>query len=330
MEDTIVLSNLSTNIFVIKALQNLFTDKESTKQPELRRACQDALKLIRKETDEPIVTATLESIISLSEISPKATDELIIMPLKLACQSGNPRLCSIALDCLQKLMAYGGEGAIRPLFSQLQEEATEEDITDEHSISYPSMPMTLRISTMQLMNIICDCFINEHTDENVQLHVIKALLTSISVEHCQIHGAALLKAIRTIYNIVLLTKSSVNQQTAKGTLSQLIQTIFQRMKEHYVFSKPSSYETLASSHITSTESLDDDTLAELDSFGLDIMFQDTLSEDKLEIGLPSIDDKSLGLPAEKESVISNVSRKKTKKNLLLISMNIIYIFFLEL
>ena len=94
------------------------------------------------------------------------------------------------------------------------------------------------------------CFTNETTDDNVQLQIIKALLTAVTSSVCDIHEGTLLKvawlpfrvpvrwidglrwqAVRTCYNIYLTSKSLVNQSTAKATLTQMISVIFRRMED---------------------------------------------------------------------------------------------------
>src|SRR5690606_2222067 len=66
--------------------------------------------------------------------------------------------------------------------------------------------------------------------DQVQLQIIKALLNAVLNEKLIVHGAALLKAIRMTYNIFLLSKSSANQATAQGTLTQMVHTVFERVK----------------------------------------------------------------------------------------------------
>lgn len=41
-----------------------------------------------------------------------------------------------------------------------------------------------------------------------------------------------LQAVRTCYNIFLLSKSEVNQNTAKASLTQMVNVVFQRMEHH--------------------------------------------------------------------------------------------------
>lgn len=40
------------------------------------------------------------------------------------------------------------------------------------------------------------------------------------------------QAVRTCYNIFLLSKSEVNQTTAKASLTQMVNIVFQRMEHH--------------------------------------------------------------------------------------------------
>ena len=52
--------------------------------------------------------------------------------------------------------------------------------------------------------------------------------------HCSDGGhwlvQALLLTVRTCYNIFLMSRSTVNQTTAKATLTQMLNCVFQRME----------------------------------------------------------------------------------------------------
>ena len=74
------------------------------------------------------------------------------------------------------------------------------------------------------------CFTGEGTDEGVQLQIIKALLTAVTSNKCEVHEGHLLKAVRIVYNIYLVSKTIVNQTTAKATLTQMLSLVFQRME----------------------------------------------------------------------------------------------------
>lgn len=141
------------------------------------------------------------------------------------------RLTVIALDCVQKLVAYG----------------------------------YLLSGQDRIVEVICGCFLGPQTDERVQLQILKALLTLLTCACCevserrrtayrdlragsltarhaptsrrsesnfrlQVHEGAVLQAVRTAYNIHLASRNLVNQTTSIATLTQMLSAIFLRME----------------------------------------------------------------------------------------------------
>ena len=51
--------------------------------------------------------------------------------------------------------------------------------------------------------------------------MLRGLLTATTATTYTVHGQALLLAVRTCYNIYLMSRSEVNQTTAKATLTQV-------------------------------------------------------------------------------------------------------------
>lgn len=135
------------------------------------------------------------------------TAEKYFLPFELACQSKSPRIVVTALDCLQKLIAYGHLTGNVP-------DSTE-----------PSKLLIVRI-----VETICGCFTGPQTDEGVQLQIIKALLTVMTSQHVEVHEGTVLLTIRTVYNVYLASRNLVNQTTARATLTQMINVIFTRME----------------------------------------------------------------------------------------------------
>ncbi len=80
------------------------------------------------------------------------------------------------------------------------------------------------------IDTICDCFQGETTLVEVQLQIVKSLLAAVLNDKIIVHGAGLLKAVRQVYNIFLLSRSTANQQVAQGTLTQMVGTVFERVK----------------------------------------------------------------------------------------------------
>jgi len=65
-------------------------------------------------------------------------------------------------------------------------------------------------------------------NDRVQLQVIKALLTAVTSATCKVHAQSLLLAVRACYHIFLTSRNMVNQTTAKATLTQMLNIVFQR------------------------------------------------------------------------------------------------------
>jgi brefeldin A-inhibited guanine nucleotide-exchange protein len=185
-------STRSSLVFVGTALDTIAASKDARKNKKLGDATQAALAAIKREGDP-------------ARISP----ELLFEPLQLASEVANVPVSITALDCIGKLISYS-------YFSVPAE--PQPDSTDV-------APLIERA-----IDTICDCFQGEATHPDVQLQIVKSLLAAILNDKIVVHGAGLLKAVRLTYNIFLLSKSSANQQVAQGALTQMVGTVFERVK----------------------------------------------------------------------------------------------------
>ncbi|XP_075882791.1 brefeldin A-inhibited guanine nucleotide-exchange protein 2 [Nelusetta ayraudi] len=191
------------SMFLSRALEKILSDKEvkRSQHSQLRKACQVALDEIKAE---------LEKQKDGTVVPPRANyieADKYVLPFELACQSKSPRIVSTSLDCLQKLIAYGHITGNAP---------------DSRS---PGKRLIDR-----LVETICNCFQGPQTDEGVQLQIIKALLTTVTSPHIEIHEGTVLLTVRTCYNIYLASRNLINQTTAKATLTQMLNVIFTRME----------------------------------------------------------------------------------------------------
>ena len=59
-----------------------------------------------------------------------------------------------------------------------------------------------------MIQAVCSCV--HERDDNVQLQVIKALLTMVTSLTCEVHDKALLEAFRACYHINITSKNIVN------------------------------------------------------------------------------------------------------------------------
>mmetsp|Transcript_410 Transcript_410/g.501 ORF Transcript_410/g.501 Transcript_410/m.501 type:complete len:1858 (-) Transcript_410:37-5610(-) len=181
------------------------------KEKELRDSCTETLEMMAgshgKEKDQ--------------EQGKDSRVDTYVKPLLLACRSGQPKLIVVALDCLQKLMSYGYlRGNRLAVKAGLVEEG------DKAGRNKTVMDV--------IVQVICAC---EDTDgknfvpdDSVQLQVIKALLTAVTCATCGVHETSLLNSVRACYHIHLYSKNTVNKTTAKATLTQMMNSIFQQME----------------------------------------------------------------------------------------------------
>jgi len=187
-------------MFLTRSLENIQRDLNPKKSARLKESCVSTLELVKQVGVTP-KSYKIDDI----EQSDKVVNKLI-NTLKLACETGQAIIMSHALDCIEKLLAYG---YIRPSMKDL--ENPERKLMDK------------------VIKTIEECF--DYDDANVQLQILKAFLTAVSSNHCNLHEQALLGAIRGCINVYLNSKSSVNQRTAKATLSQIINIVYQRYEQ---------------------------------------------------------------------------------------------------
>ncbi|KAL7016561.1 hypothetical protein ACKWTF_010064 [Chironomus riparius] len=213
--------NKTKEMFIVRALEKILGDKDIKRQGQLKKACETAIATLKEELKEEngqIRTNNEHSSTALplpkNDSSNSINAEKYFLPFELACQSKTPRIVVTALDCLQKLIAYG-------------------HLTG--NIPDSSNPGKFLID--RIVSTICNCFMGPQTDEGVQLQIIKALLTVITSQNVEVHEGTVLQAVRTCYDIYLSSKNLINQTTARATLTQMLNVIFTRMENQ-------AYETI--------------------------------------------------------------------------------------
>ncbi|KAL7750673.1 guanine nucleotide exchange protein for ADP-robosylation factor [Sorochytrium milnesiophthora] len=214
----------STQLFVQMALEKIVQSKEVKRFPKLKESAMQSLAYIGCSANAAISPAHMRDICAV---------------LQMACQTRSTLLMAVSLDCLGKLISYNILEDSTATRSPLP--AVDDAEKDELSKSNSDLPASGQQpagaaadegkSLVDLtVESICDCFIGESTDDSVQLQVIKALLAAVSSTSVPIHGSVLLKTIRTTYNIFLLSRSQSIQTVAQGTLTQMMQIVFGRVK----------------------------------------------------------------------------------------------------
>lgn len=203
----------SASMFLIRALQKILSEKEIRRSHnnKLRELCESTLKDLKAREQSkagPADSSVLPPLKSDSNLL--LENEKYLLPFEQACHSKSAQIVITSLDCLQKLIAYGhipdkvvADGSGKKLIEQITE-------------------------------LITSCFHGPETDEGVQLQVIKVLLTVMTAQDVEVHEGYVLKIVRTCCNIYLVSKSNINQATAKATLTQMLNDIFSRMENRII------------------------------------------------------------------------------------------------
>ncbi|PGH23981.1 hypothetical protein AJ80_02043 [Polytolypa hystricis UAMH7299] len=189
-------SPLTSAVFVVTALDIIGTSREAKRNKELEDAVKLALDNIKQSEQQPI------------------DPEVIFHPLQLASKTFSIPLQVTALDCIGKLISYSYFAFPSPPSGE----------TGAQGASGQPPLIERAIET------ICDCFENESTPVEIQQQIIKSLLAAVLNDKIVVHGAGLLKAVRQIYNIFIYSKSSQNQHIAQGSLTQMVGTVYDRVR----------------------------------------------------------------------------------------------------
>ncbi|KAL8683132.1 MAG: hypothetical protein Q9186_000845 [Xanthomendoza sp. 1 TL-2023] len=187
-------SPISSMVFVVTALEQIANSKEARRKKLLGDSANKVLSSIKQQETAP-------------------TPEEIFEPLRLATETSSIPLTTTALDCIGKLISYS--------YFSFPSAPSDSNSVPQHP---PQPPLIERA-----IETICDCFQDEATPAEVQLQIVKSLLAAVLNDKIIVHGAGLLKAVRQVYNIFLLSKSTANQQVAQGTLTQMVGTVFERV-----------------------------------------------------------------------------------------------------
>jgi len=83
-----------------------------------------------------------------------------------------------------------------------------------------------------IVESVCNCV--HVKDDNVQLQVIKTLLTIVTSFCCEVHDRWLVECFKACYHIHIMSHNLVNQATAKATLTQMMHSVFLKMESQAI------------------------------------------------------------------------------------------------
>lgn len=200
--------NTVSTVLISTALETIANSREAKRSTPLKDSVRRALDLVRSGEggDRP---------------------REIFEPLRLACDTKNEKLMIASLDCISKLISYSffvedspHHGFTSPPPSPGGPNGRQSGST--HGGYEPSLVDIV-------VHTITTCH-TESTPETVSLQIVKALLALVLSTTTLVHQSSLLKAVRTVYNIFLLSVDPVNQMVAQGGLTQIVNHVFARCK----------------------------------------------------------------------------------------------------
>eukprot|EP00727_Mastigamoeba_balamuthi_P014858 m51a1_g9999 putative brefeldin a-inhibited guanine nucleotide-exchange protein 2 (2110) ;mRNA; r:66982-74852 len=192
----------TVQMYVTRAITDI-QKNASKKHAKLRESSKLSLDLLKRCT---LVPSPGHAPDASKNVKPEEAMAEVVRTLRLACEAKSAKLVVPALDSFQKLMAFGF----------VQGSLTSED------------GKTTRAADA-VVESITSCF--EVQDVGVHLQILKCLLTAVTMPGGDLHDSALMSAVRTAYNIHLISNNPVNVDTSKGILKQIVNHTFTRMEQ---------------------------------------------------------------------------------------------------
>ena len=199
-------------VLITTALETIASSKEAKRSVPIRESTQRALELIRSNQggDRP---------------------REIFEPLRLACETRNEKLMIASLDCISKLISYSffTEDNTQVLHSMPSPPPSPGPTRRDSATGGSHLAIPLPSLVDLVAHTITSCH-TESTPDTVCLQIVKALLSLVLSPTILVHHSSLLKAVRTVYNIFLLSTDQVNQMVAQGGLTQMVHHVFTRCR----------------------------------------------------------------------------------------------------
>ena len=204
---TVPKGNIVSSVLITSALETIASSREAKRSAPLRESTQKALELVR------------------ADVAGEQPRE-IFEPLRLACETRSEKLMIASLDCITKLISHSFfvDDSSTLLASLLSPPPSPgPGRRDSQSSNHEPSLVDVVVYT------ITSCH-TETSPDTVSLQVVRALLSLVLSPTILVHQSALLKAVRTVYNIFLMSNDSVNQTVAQGGLTQMVNHVFARCK----------------------------------------------------------------------------------------------------
>lgn len=196
-------------------------------------------KEIKKNTElQNLIKSCLE------KLNPNFDSLSIFITLRSSVETKIPEVMVLALDCLSKIFTFQFFDPIIVPSSNLKQ-AQAQSLDEENLANNNSKELPLIDAAIET---IATAFDGEGTDERVEIQVVRALMASVLNDYMPPHGPSLLRAIRQIYNIFILSLSPVNQGIAQASLTQIVNVVFDKVEKIQSLKQAKSTTTLTTTN----------------------------------------------------------------------------------
>ncbi|KAJ3476149.1 hypothetical protein NLI96_g11367 [Meripilus lineatus] len=151
-------------------------------------------------------------------------------PLKDSVQRALDMLMIASLDCISKLISYSFFVETSPSHPQGLPSPPPSPGPNRTSLSSTAQGSSHPLSLVDLVVHTVTACHTESTPDPVSLQIVKALLALVLSPTTLVHQSSLLKAVRTVYNVFLLSNDPINQTVAQGGLTQMVNHVFTRCR----------------------------------------------------------------------------------------------------
>ncbi|SCW04145.1 LAFE_0H07074g1_1 [Lachancea fermentati] len=209
-------TNLKSTVSLVKStFESILREKDLKKHTNTQKVLERSVKKLQESMDT-------------TNNDPKFLDSILVFEaLRCSCRTRSTPIVIKALDCLAKLFSFQ---ALDDSITVNPPDSMASNDQQNGAAAGITPPPKQRLIDAAI-DTITDCFEGEGTDERIELQVLRALASCILNEESgtMCHGGSLLKAIRQIYNIFIFSLSSSNQGIAQATLTQIVNSVFDKV-----------------------------------------------------------------------------------------------------
>lgn len=140
--------------------------------------------------------------------------------------SATPKMVEIALECIGLLISNRyvvGSTLVTAKPSSGDDDGGNDDNDDEIANNKQSEVLYL---------IDCICGRADHVSDAVQAGTSKVLLALMTSPVCGVYEAGMLKAVRTVFHIYLVTKHDAVKKVTRAVLLDMLRSVFSRMEAY--------------------------------------------------------------------------------------------------